>query len=71
MNMLKTFASKCWLSLKSEKGLGTLEVLLIVAVLIGIALLFRENIFGWVEGLLERTGEKIEDFDPASRSQGD
>lgn len=30
--------------ISNEDGLGTLEILLIVAVLVGIALLFRENI---------------------------
>jgi uncharacterized protein involved in cysteine biosynthesis len=51
---------------KDERGLGTLEILLIIAVLVGIALLFREKIFEWVDMLLNRAGDRIQDFDPSS-----
>jgi len=52
----------------NEDGLGTLEILLIVAVLVGIALLFRENITSWVTEILNITDTQIDQFDPANSS---
>jgi hypothetical protein len=37
---------------KDEEGLGTLEMLLIAAVLVGIALMFRKKILAWVNEIL-------------------
>ena len=45
MNMLKKFWTE-------EDGMGVVEILLIIAVLIIIALLFRKTIIGWVEKML-------------------
>ncbi len=45
-----------------EKGMGTLEVLLIVAILVAIALLFREKIIDWVSTLLEKSDTQINKF---------
>jgi len=36
-----------------EDGLGTVEIVLILAVLVGIALIFREYIFGFVKDIME------------------
>jgi Flp pilus assembly pilin Flp len=38
--------------LKDESGLGTVEMVLILAVLVGIALIFREYIFGFVSDIM-------------------
>ena len=35
-----------------EDGLGTVEVVLILAVLVGIALIFRQYIFGFVKDIM-------------------
>ena len=35
-----------------EEGMGTLEVLIIVVVLVGIALMFKTKITGWVRNML-------------------
>lgn len=48
--------------LKEEDGMGTLEVLLIVAVLVAIALLFRGKIIEWVNSLLDKSDSQIEQF---------
>lgn len=48
--------------LKNEEGMGTLEVLLIVAVLVAVALLFREKIIDWVTTLLEKSDSQIDQF---------
>ncbi len=45
-----------------EGGMGTLEVLLIVAVLVAIALLFRGKIIEWVSTLLEKSDSQINQF---------
>ena len=37
---------------KDESGLGTVEMVLILAVLVGIALIFREYIFGFVSEIM-------------------
>ncbi|MGD9677845.1 MAG: Flp1 family type IVb pilin [Vulcanibacillus sp.] len=48
--------------LREEEGMGTLEVLLIVAVLVAIALLFRGKIIEWVNTLLDKADLQIEQF---------
>ncbi|WP_202078137.1 Flp1 family type IVb pilin [Caldalkalibacillus salinus] len=47
----------------NEEGLGTLEVILIVAVLVGIAILFRNQIIEWVNKILGSTDSQIDQFD--------
>jgi Flp pilus assembly pilin Flp len=50
-------AKKLW---KEEDGLGTLEILLIVAVLVAIAIVFRKQIIGWVTQIFKETNEQID-----------
>ncbi|MEA4892250.1 MAG: Flp1 family type IVb pilin [Peptococcaceae bacterium] len=38
---------------REEKGMGTVEVVLILAVLVGIALIFRSYIFSFVADIME------------------
>lgn len=47
-----------------EDGMGTVEIVIIVAVLVGLALLFREQIFGFAQDVLSKVfdGESIGDF---------
>ncbi len=42
-----------------EEGMGTLEILLIVVVLVAVALLFSDQLTSWVEKLLENIDTKI------------
>lgn len=37
--------------LKREDGMGTVELVIIVAVLVGIALIFRAQLFGFVQDI--------------------
>ena len=39
--------------LEKEKGLGTVEIVIIIAVLVGIALIFREAIINFVTDIME------------------
>ena len=48
--------------MQDEEGLGTLEIILIIVVLIGIAILFRDRITGFVENILDRIGDEIDSF---------
>lgn len=48
--------------LKEEDGLGTLEIVVIIAVLIGIALIFRSKIIAFVTSMLNKIfGENVTD----------
>lgn len=38
--------------IREEDGLGTVEMVIIVAVLVGVALIFREALFGFVDELV-------------------
>lgn len=39
--------------IKEEDGLGTVEIVVLVAVLVGIALIFRDAIINFVTGIME------------------
>lgn len=45
--------------LKNEDGLETIEVVIIAAVLVGIALLFRKQIFGIFENLMGQVTDAV------------
>lgn len=46
---------------RDERGIGTLEILLILAVIVLIAVVFRKWIISWVDSLFESTNKQIED----------
>lgn len=50
-------AKKLW---KEEDGLGTLEILLIVAVLVAVAIVFRKQIINWVTEIFSETDDQIQ-----------
>jgi len=39
---------------KEEDGLGTVEIVIIIAILVGLALIFRKNIYSFVDQVFER-----------------
>ncbi|RCX09602.1 putative flagellin with Flp1-like domain [Anaerobacterium chartisolvens] len=49
--------------IKEEDGLGTVEIVIIIAVLVGIALIFRSTIIDFVKGMLTKifSDDKIKD----------
>jgi Flp pilus assembly pilin Flp len=49
MMTMKHWMNRMW---KEEEGLGTLEILLIVAVLVAIAIVFRKWIVSWFQKLI-------------------
>lgn len=46
---------------KEEEGLGTLEMILIIAVLIAVVLVFREEIVKVVKSLISTAGDKSQE----------
>jgi Flp pilus assembly pilin Flp len=44
---------------REEDGLGTLEILLILAVLVVIAVVFRKWIISWVNDLFQSTEQEL------------
>jgi len=51
--------------IREEDGMGTVELVIIVAVLVGIALIFREAIFAFVDRVVNGifTDGKVQDLD--------
>ncbi len=50
--------------IRDERGMGTVEIVIIVAVLVGLALLFREKIFSFAQDVLSKVfnGQSMQDF---------
>ncbi|MBM0066637.1 Flp1 family type IVb pilin [Alkalicoccobacillus gibsonii] len=59
MNTLSNFFKTFW---TDEEGLQTLEILLIVAVVVVIALTFRDKITEWVTTLVNFGDDKVGDI---------
>ncbi len=55
---LRTWFKRFW---KDEEGLGTLEILLIVAVLVAIAIVFRKWIVSWFQKLIGDANTELQD----------
>lgn len=60
--MLMTIASGWKRLWKEEEGLGTLEMILIIAILIAVAVIFRKQITDIISSLLEKADKKSSDF---------
>ncbi len=56
---MKQFWLKFW---KDERGIGTLEMIMIIAVIVVIAFAFRKWIFSWVNGLFTDTNDSMNNF---------
>lgn len=56
---MKRYLAQFW---KEEEGMGTVEIVIITAILVGLALLFREQIITFLNNILSKTfanGESI------------
>lgn len=47
---------------KDEQGMGTVEVILLIVVLIGLVILFQEEITDIVESLFEKITDRTDAF---------
>jgi len=61
MEVLKNKVNAFW---KEEDGLGTLELILIIGVIIIIALIFKDQITALIESLLSKVDTKSNEFFP-------
>lgn len=59
MKALMSWGMNFW---KDEEGLQTLEMMLIIAVIVVIALLFRKSILGWINHLLDFGNKSVNQF---------
>lgn len=59
MKVLLSWGMKFW---KDEEGLQTLEMMLIIAVIVVVALLFRKSILGWINSLLDFGNKSVNQF---------
>ncbi|AXI09540.1 hypothetical protein CV093_12360 [Oceanobacillus sp. 143] len=59
---MKNVAGKIKKFWKDESGLQTLEMMLIIAVIVVIALLFRDQIMTWINNLLSFGNDQINNF---------
>ncbi|MFC0526018.1 Flp1 family type IVb pilin [Pontibacillus salicampi] len=53
---------------KDEEGLQTLEMMLIIAVIVVIALLFRDRIMSWINSLLDFGDSEVDKFQEGGNS---
>lgn len=60
MQAFKKMLTKFW---NDEEGIQTLEILLIIAVIVFIALLFREHIADWINDLVDVGDDEIKKFE--------
>ena len=58
--MLRDFSKKMTIFLKDERGQSTTEYILILAVVVMIAMKFRETIGKKIQGATEQIGTKID-----------
>ncbi|WP_427181493.1 Flp1 family type IVb pilin [Paenibacillus sp. TC-CSREp1] len=61
--VMKNKAAALW---KEEEGLGTLELILIIGVIIIIALIFKKQITALITSLLSKVDTKSNEFFPNS-----
>lgn len=54
MNKIKNFATKLW---KDESGQGTAEYILLIAIVVGLIMVFRERITGLVKGKIDQISD--------------
>lgn len=52
-----------------EDGMGTVEVIIIIAVLVGVALLFRKQLITFVNGIIDNLFPDASQLDNNSGSQ--
>ncbi|MBW4838640.1 MAG: hypothetical protein KZY74_04535 [Paenibacillaceae bacterium] len=60
--MLTAFRKELKGAWRNEEGLGMLEMILIIAVIVIIAVIFRDQLRDIVESLLGKAKSKTEDF---------
>ena len=61
---------KIWMKLQEfwnrEEGMGTIEIVLIIVILIALVLMFKNTVVDFVSGILEKISSQGSAFDPGS-----
>ena len=61
---------KIWVKLQEfwnrEEGMGTIEIVLIIVILIALVLMFRNTVVDFVSDILEKISSQGAAFDPGS-----
>jgi len=52
---------------KNEDGIGTLEIIMIVAVIVIIAVAFRKWIMKWINGLFQNADQEVTNFNNVNK----
>ncbi|GAB6926917.1 hypothetical protein JCM10914A_09000 [Paenibacillus sp. JCM 10914] len=60
--MLTVMKDRVWAFWKDERGLGTLEMILILVVILIIALIFKDQIMELVDKLFNSVNSKTDEF---------
>lgn len=61
-NLLTLLKMRLSYSLLSKKGVGVIEIILILLVLVGLVVIFRTQLMGIVSSIFERVNEQINSF---------
>lgn len=61
-NLLTLLKMRLSYSLFSKKGVGVIEIILILLVLVGLVVIFRTQLMGIVSSIFERVNEQINSF---------
>ena len=61
-SVVMNFINKIKKNVNDESGMGVIEIVLIILVLVGLALVFKEQISGVSNGVYESINEQIENF---------
>ena len=61
---------KIWVKLQEfwtrEEGMGTIEIVLIIVILIALVLMFKSTVVEFVSGILEKISSQGAAFDPGA-----
>ena len=61
---------KIWMKLREfwnrEDGMGTIEIVLIIVILIALVLMFKNTVVDFVSGILEKISSQGSAFDPGA-----
>lgn len=60
--MIKFFKKKFKMFLDDEKGIGSIELVLILLVLVGLIVIFRENILDLIDTIFDKITTQLESF---------
>jgi Flp pilus assembly pilin Flp len=61
MKKLKNFAQTLW---NDEGGQGTAEYVLLIAIVVGLVIMFKDKIIGLVKGKLDQVGQGFDQVSP-------